>query len=476
MAPATQARRSSSSASAKPSSVLELPARWKPLRLIAAQHGYANSPHRFNVVPAGRRSGKTEHLKRKIVRHALGGGQHRPTHGEAPRYFAGAPTRPQAKQIYWDDLKSLTRPWWDGAPSETELSITLVTGAEIVVFGMDKPQRFEGQPWDGGGLDEFANMRPEAWQMNVRPALSDRNGWCDLVGVPEGRNHYYEIYQKAVARMKDGGPASEWGAFTWYSSAVLPPAEIAAAREDLDPLSFAQEYEASFLNFEGRVYYGFTDENQARLRDLYNPAAPLILCLDFNVAPGVGVICQTLRLPITGQEVTGVIGEVWIEDNSNTELVCRRFLTDWGAHQGLVEVYGDATGGSRGTAKVQGSDWDLARQILTRGDPARGLPGLGESRVRFMIPPANPRERARVNAVNARLCTIAGERRLLVDASAAPHVVKDLEGVQVVKGGSGEIDKKKDPRLTHISDALGYYIVARYPIAPAGVGSTLLTV
>jgi hypothetical protein len=43
-----------------------------------------------------------------------------------------------------------------------------------------------------GILDEFGNCKPNAWGANVRPALSDRNGWCDLIGVPEGRNHYYD--------------------------------------------------------------------------------------------------------------------------------------------------------------------------------------------------------------------------------------------------------------------------------------------
>lgn len=439
-----------------------LPLAWTTLRPVAAQMGYVNSPHRFNVVPAGRRSGKTERGKRKVVRRALEARGLR--HSFAPRLFCAAPTRQQAKQIYWDHLKALTQPWQGRIPSESELTITLVNGAQIVVFGMDKPQRFEGAPWDGGILDEFANMKPDAWTKNVRPALSDRNGWCDLIGVPEGRNHYYETYLRAKADMQSLGAASEWGAYSWFSSEVLSEAEIAAAKRDLDPLSFAQEYEASFVNFEGRAYYAFTDANHARLRHLYNPDDTLVLCLDFNVAPGVAAVCQTVM--VGGESVTAVLGEVWIPDNSNTTLVCRRIVTDWGAHRGLVEVYGDATGGARGTAQVQGSDWDIVRAALR--------PVFGE-RLYVRVPAANPQERARVNAMNARLCTMTNTRRLLVDPSAAPHVVRDLEGVQTVQGGSGEINKKINPMLTHISDALGYYIIARYPLAAGSVSFSSLT-
>ena len=42
--------------------------------------------------------------------------------------------------------------------------------------------------------------------------------------------------------------------------------------------------------------------------------------------------------------------------------------------------------------------------------------------------------------------------------------MRDLEGVSVLEGSSGEIDKKADPNLTHISDALGYYIERRFPV------------
>lgn len=426
------------------------PKRYYPLRPHPVQLAYEASPHRFNVVPAGRRSGKTERAKRRLVKRAIRGSAY-----DTPRYFAAAPTRDQAKRIYWADLKEMTRPLWRGRPSESELTIWLVTGSEIVVLGMDKPERIEGSPWDGGILDEYANMKPHTWGAHVRPALADRRGWCDLIGVPEGRNHYYDTYNAALAMMMEEGGRSEWGAFTWKSSDILPPEEIEAARRDLDELTFQQEYEASFVNFEGRVYYTFTDANKARLADRYNPAAPLAFCFDFNVEPGVSAVAQEMTFPDGKGEGTGVIGEVWIERNSNTPAVCRKLIADWGEHQGRVVCYGDATGGARGSAQVAGSDWDLVKQAMRAhfGD-----------RVSFRVPSSNPAERARVNAMNARIKTADGVIRMMVDPAKAPHVVKDLEGVRWLQGGAGEIDKRVDPRLTHISDALGYYVVKEFPI------------
>jgi hypothetical protein len=33
-----------------------------------------------------------------------------------------------------------------------------------------------------------------------------------------------------------------------------------------------------------------------------------------------------------------------------------------------------------------------------------------------------------------------------------------------VKGGSGEIDKKANPELSHLSDGIGYYIWKEFPV------------
>nr|DAT56337.1 MAG TPA: Large subunit terminase [Caudoviricetes sp.] len=422
--------------------------RWYQLRPHAGQHGVWHSKARFIVLPCGRRSGKSEIAKRKLILSALD-----PNTGyDDPNYFAAAPTRDQAKRIYWKDLKALLPKTLMTKVSESEMLIQLVNGASLYVVGMDKPERIEGMSWNGGILDEYANMKAKAWTENVRPALSDRQGWCWLIGVPEGRNHYYDLYQYALS--DESG--LEWAAFTWKSSEILPPEEIESARAALDELTFQQEMEASFVTFEGRCYYSFLRETHcAPVRHLYNPRATLAFCFDFNVEPGVACVCQEMMLP-NGLEGTAVIGEVYIPRNSNTPAVCRKLIQDWGDHEGRVICYGDATGGSRGSAKVDGSDWDLIKTQFRQSPLA--------SRISYDVPNANPQERARVNAMNSRLKSELGDIRLMVDPITAPHMVKDLEGVVLLKGGSGEIDKKSTPELTHISDALGYYIEKKFPV------------
>ena len=40
-------------------------------------------------------------------------------------------------------------------------------------------------------LDEYANMKADAWNAHVRPSLSrlNRESTMDFIGVPKGRNH-----------------------------------------------------------------------------------------------------------------------------------------------------------------------------------------------------------------------------------------------------------------------------------------------
>jgi hypothetical protein len=413
---------------------------------------------RFNVNPAGRRSGKTEIFKRKLVRCAMRGSSY-----PDARFFAGAPTRDQAKRIYWEDLKLLTPKWaMLGSANESDLIIRFKSGSIIQVLGMDKPERIEGVPWDGGGLDEIGNMKKEVWTQHVRPALSDRKGWCDFIGVPEGRNHYYDL-----AKFAQADESGEWGYFWWKSADILPNEEIESAKRDLDELTYQQEYEASFVNFQGRTYYAYEEKhNLAKIT--YDPKQPLVFCFDFNVAPGVAAVIQEKAIMnmsgemITGESVTGVIGEVFIPRNSNTIMVCKKLITDWGEHEGDIFVYGDATGGAKGTAKLSGTDWDLVKKMLNSH--------YGDRKVSYNVPQANPAERDRVNSVNSRLRTMSGRVRLLVDPRKAPNVVKDFEGVRCVEGGSGEIDKKYDLRLSHLSDAIGYYVWKEYPVRKVQAG------
>lgn len=426
--------------------------RLTPMNLHPKQLAAWKSHARFNYWPCGRRSGKTEMNKRKRVKTAL-----RYPLGTRGRVVFGAPVWSQAKGIFWDDIKGMIPKHLIKDISESENNIVLYNGVHILVTGMDEPRRIEGVPLLGISLDEFGDIKPIAWDNHVRPALTDTQGWADIFGVPEGRNHYYD----AVTEARGDG---ECEVHHWTTEEVLPfylgeeaaAKEIASAKRRMDPLTYQQEYLASFVSFEGRAYYQFSIEEHCRKGLRYDPEGVLVFCFDFNVSPGVAVVCQEF------DSKTQIIGEVHIARNSNTPAVCRKLIEDWKHHAGFIHVYGDATGGAQGSNAVEGSDWELVKRTLR--------PVFGD-RLRMRVPTSNPRERVRVNSVNSRLKSTDGLVGILVDPSKAPNIVKDFEGVRLLEGGSGEIDKRSDPKLTHLSDAFGYYIVEKFPIKGKGLTS-----
>jgi len=378
-------------------------------------------------VPAGRRAGKSELAKRKLVSTLPVIKDWRDA-----RYFAAAPTNAQAKRVFWKDLKALTPKSWVKRVYETDLCISTIFGSELWVVGMDKPQRIEGVAWDGGVLDEYANMKETAWSENVRPALSDRRGWCWFIGVPEGFNHYKDLADYAMSAVDD-----DWGLYSWFSADILDSDEIEAARRHLDPRTFRQEYEASFEGASGRVYYAYDHKIHSDANIKLDPSLPIIVCCDFNVDPCLWILCQS-----DGRTVL-VFDEIALGPTS-TIAMSKELKARYGGHTPGIIIYGDAAGGARSTAGK--SDYAILGEF-----------GFKEQRVRK----ANPRVKDRVNAVNSILQNSSGEVRLRHHPRCR-YLKRDLETVSWSAGGT-EIDKRARDR-THASDALGYYVAYEFPL------------
>jgi len=418
------------------------------MRLHPKQRAFYRSQTRYDVAPCGRRSGKTEIVKRKMVRRAM-----MRQRFLDPWYLLTAPTHDQAIRLYWRDVKNLIPRWAVDHISESRHTVRLLNGSEISVMGLDKPERAEGRPIDGIGLDEFGNMKASVWEEHIRPGLVDHQGWAIIFGVPEGRNHYHTLYETASA--DDSG---YWSVHHWTTEEILhlylgehaANAEIEAAKRDMDTMTYDQEFRASFVVFEGQIYYNFNREVHACSKIPYLKHAPLIICLDFNRAPGVALIVQEIG------EQSCILDEVYIPRNSNTVAVCRAIIERYGKHKGHIYVYGDATGGAQHSSSTEGSDWNIVERMLHRH--------FGIDRVHFRVPHSNPSERARVNSVNSHFKSVDGYIGVRVDKRCI-HTIRDFEGVRALEGGSGEIDKKRDKKLTHLSDAWGYYCAQEYPVS-----------
>ena len=108
-----------------------------------------------------------------------------------PRYAYIAPTYKQAKAIAFDYLKMFAGPIPGTTFNETELRCDLPNGARITLLSSEAGDSLRGLFLDGVCIDETAQIEPKLWNEIIRPALSDRKGFCYFIGTPAGIDQIY---------------------------------------------------------------------------------------------------------------------------------------------------------------------------------------------------------------------------------------------------------------------------------------------
>lgn len=415
-------------------------ARWYKLKDHPVQTALINAIAngvRFPVVPAGRRSGKTERAKRFVAKMAM--------KNAGEMYFIAAPTRDQVKKIYWADMKKLCLTSLQAkAPSETELIIYLDNGTQVQLIGLDRPERIEGVFWSGGVIDEIADIKAEAWEANIRPALDtfnptrpDYKAWCWLIGVPDGLNHYYDMAKYAES---SGDP--DWQLYHWKSSEILPADTIAAAKRQMSAKQYKQEYEASFEGATGRIYEDYSKENHTTAR--IEPHEQLLWMHDQNYTPlssAIGVRRDNQLLLLDEIVLTSAVSK-----QSALE-----FVEKYANHENKnVLIYGDPAG-QAGEKHGHASDYTDIEGVLK----AHGWA------FKRKVKPAHPAIKDRQNAVRAKIRTADGGRSLFVNPVTAKWCDKGLATVQLEEGSTFQEDQKN--KYQHITTAIGYCIDVEWP-------------
>lgn len=399
------------------------------LSLHPKQMEVYKSPHRFRVVVTGRRWGKTA-LSRvlMITRAAM---------KKKQKVWYVAPSYRMAKQIMWLDLQDAIPRTWIKKINETTLTITLRNDSRIELKGADKPDSLRGVGIHFLVLDEFQDMAEEVWTKVLRPTLADTMGDAIFIGTPKAYNYLYKLYRNGQNKKKQD--RNEWMSwqFPTITSPFIPKTEIEAARRDMDPKSFAQEFEASFETMSGRVYYAF-DRKIHTGEYNFNPKLPIWVGMDFNIDP---MSCTILQ-PQTN-------GELWAVDEivlfgSNTEEAADEIEKKYWRNQKATTVYPDPAGGSRQHARGE-TDVDILREKNFK-------------RIKYRR--KHPAVADRVNSVNRMLKAGDGTVRLKINKNCR-HLIESLEQT-IYKPNSRDIDK--DGGKEHSADSIGYPIEFEYPI------------
>lgn len=231
---------------------------------------------RWAAMVCHRRAGKTVACIRELILRAMY------TNKKNARYAYLGPYYRQVKDIAWQYLKEFA----DGIAvevRESDLRVILPQGQWITLYGADNPDAIRGIYLDGVILDEYGDCRPSLWGTVIRPTLSDRKGWAIFIGTFKGKNHFYNIIQRA--ERKDN----------WYhlmlkasESGIIDDEELLELKEDLTEAEYQQEYEcnpnAAVLGtyFAGMIQKLEAQGQIANFPDLYDPFEPVFASMDLG--------------------------------------------------------------------------------------------------------------------------------------------------------------------------------------------------
>lgn len=213
------------------------------------QSQVAKDRHRFRVLLAGRRWGKSTLAVYEMIGAAVAKAD------SSVCYLA--PTYQQARDIVWVSLKrAALAVTADANESRLELSVRAKGGgtSRIALRGFEAVETLRGQRFDFLVADEVASMRNWwlSWQEVLRPTLTDTAGEALFISTPKGFNHFYDLYN---VERKDKDFKSFH--FTSYDNPLLDREEIEKAKSELTEDRFVQEYLADFRKTEGLVYKEF---------------------------------------------------------------------------------------------------------------------------------------------------------------------------------------------------------------------------
>ncbi|KFE50134.1 terminase large subunit domain-containing protein [Pseudomonas syringae] len=411
------------------------------LMLNKPQFEFIKSHNKFMAFVGGYRSGKTFVGCVRMCINAL------EFPGIPQGYFA--PTYPQITDIFYDTMPGVAEAFGlfaDIVASNKRVYLRDNKGrclSTIVCKSMEHPHRIVGFNIAHALVDEIDCMpikkADSAWKKIIARMSTvwpgrDQNT-IDVTTTPEGFNWVYRKFVKELAA--DPSQREFYGivhASTRQNAKNLPKDYIPSLRKTY-PANLVDAYiDGLFVNLtSGSVYPNF-DRRLCHTNETIRPDEQLHVGMDFNINRMAATI-HVIRngLPLLLEEATGLF-----DTPAMIVELKRRFPGR------SITVYPDASGKNRKSVNGSESDHSLLR--------AAGF--------MVMVNPSNPMVRDRVLAVNAMFLNGEGQRRYLVNTDNCPITTQVLEQQAYAENGEPNKDGTEDP-----IDALGYFIVQRFPIA-----------
>lgn len=398
---------------------------------LPSQSNFHGSSTRFKGFSGPIGSGKSQALCQEAIRLSyLNPGR---------QGLIGAPTYPMLRDAtlssFMEVLGANSIPY---ELNKAELVLVMKdAGSRIYFRAVDDYERLRGTNLAWFGLDELTYTAEESW-LRLEGRLRDPKAkrLCGFaVWTPKG---FDWVYKRFIRDRVDGYEVILAKPYENKHVLEAVPDFYDRLKSSYDTKFFEQEVLGQYLNVQaGMVYAGFNRSRNLREmtvdRDL-----PLFWALDFNVDPMSSVVIQKSR------DEVRVLDEI-VLSRASTEQACEEFHARYPNHQAGIVVYGDASGQKLQT--VGTTDYQIIREFFRR---------TAYRNLKFKVPACNPSVRERIGLVNAKLFSANEEVSLFVDPRCK-GLLADFEEV-TFKRDSSIIDKEKDSKRTHLSDAVGYLV------------------
>lgn len=413
------------------------------------QAEFLADPHRYKVLNWGRRSGKSVAVWEKVV---LEGMLRQGT------YYIIAPTYKQAKAIYWRDICKRYKGEFMTF-NEQELSITFdhLTGitiptnagditvnhdpnlppTRIELKGADNPDSLRGTGICGAVMDEYAFMADGKYLYDViiRPALADRNGWAVFISTPNGvHNHFYDLVQQAQENPDRYFYSHATALDNTYFMAASPN-EFEDTRKDYEKEGkidqFNQEWMAMFTNPTQLIYSEFNRDTH-----LYGPGC------EIEEMPEQGTFCMGIDFGMTDPTAAVLVN---IDYDGNWWIHSEVYQTDLHLEQ-LVYVLREKMGD------------DHYARIIADGRGRFEIESLRKRR--FRVTGSKKGADSIHNGIREIQALLkiregTGKPKLYIHVSCK-NTIKEFESYSWIRDAFGDITNVPEDKNNHAMDALRY--------------------
>ncbi len=327
---------------------------------------------------------------------------------------------------------------WGGSrfvEHERVLSIRLPgywRSAQILTGTMDNYQAHRGISIGWFWLDEARDMAEEAYDVMLSRLRGQPQGTKYRGLLTTTPNGFGWLYRRFVGE-KVAGSVIIRAATT--ENPYLPAGFVETLRAQYTERFAKQEIDGEFLSLAaGQAYYAFMRDQHVK-PVLPDPKRALFYTMDWNVSP----LCACYGY---GDKLSAsVLGEIYIAGSGRTADAADEFVRRNAEHKNkVVTIYGDMSGANRDT-RSSTTDYDILRDVFTKAG------WQVEIRRNYQ----NPSLIESVETVNNCL-----EKQRVVCDISCKHLIADLEQV-AWKEGTRILDKS-NADLTHVSDALRYYL------------------